>query len=191
MIYDIFLYSYSRVHVNGFWEIIITFLFYFLILIYFFYFWYYVSYPYYACEIRFKNDQNLLGWKKTPNECHEFFLSSDGGKCSAISRSQGTSVPQTKRSWTNDDVLVKMLCKRMRSWTLNFNLNNSILVSFDINLDIFYFQWLSSALLLFLMTFHLLFKAQNGGKQLWRGKLPNLPDSLIKIKLGIFSVTSV
>lgn len=136
MIYDIFVYSYSRVHVNGFWEIIITFLFYFLILIYFFYFWYYVSYPYYACEIRFKNDQNLLGWKKTPNECHEFFLSSDGGKCSAISRSQGTSVPQTKRSWTNDDVLVKMLCKRMRSWTLNFNLNNSILVSFDINLSV-------------------------------------------------------
>lgn len=129
--------------------------------------------------------------KKNPNECHEFILSSDGGKCSAISRSQGTSVPQTKWSWTNDDVLVKMLCKRMKSWTPNFNLNNSILVSFDINLDIFYFQWLSSALLLFLMTFHLLFKAQNGGKQLWRGKLPNLPDSLIKIKLGIFSVTSV
>lgn len=98
----------------------------------------------------------LTGLKKKPNECHEFFLSSDGGKCSAISRSQGTSVPQTKRSWTNDDVLVKMLCKRMRSWTLNFNLNNSILVSFDINLNIFYFQWLSSALLLFLMTFHLL-----------------------------------
>lgn len=38
MIYDIFVYSYSRVHVNGFWEIIITFLFLFLILIYFFYF---------------------------------------------------------------------------------------------------------------------------------------------------------
>lgn len=94
--------------------------------------------------------------EKNPNECHEFFLSSDGGKCSAISRSQGSSVPQTKRSWTNEDVLVKMLCKRMRSWTLNFNLNNSILVSFDINLNIFYFQWLSSALLLFLMTFHLL-----------------------------------
>lgn len=66
MIYDIFVYSYSRVHVNGFWEIIITFLFYFLILIYFFYFWDYVSYPYYACEIRCKNDQNLLGWKKNP-----------------------------------------------------------------------------------------------------------------------------
>lgn len=129
--------------------------------------------------------------KNKTNECHEFILSSDGGKCSAISWSQGSSVLQTKWSWTNDDVLVKMLCKRMKSWTPNFNLNNSILVSFDINLDIFYFQWLSSALLLFLMTFHLLFKAQNGGKQLWRGKLPNLPDSLIKIKLGIFSVTSV
>lgn len=191
MIYDIFVYSYSRVHVNGFWEIIITFLFYFfnfdiLFLL--------LGLCFVSLLCMWKAVQKrpkLTGLKKNPNECHEFFLSSDGGKCSAISRSQGSSVPQTKRSWTNEDVLVKMLCKRMRSWTLNFNLNNSILVSFDINLNIFYFQWLSSALLLFLMTFHLLFKAQNGGKQIWRGKLPNIPDSLIKVKLGIFSVTSV
>lgn len=164
---------------------------YFLILIYFFTSG--IMFRILIMHVKFGSKTTKTYWaeKKTPNECHEFFLSSDGGKCSAISWSQGSSVPQTKRSWTNDDVLVKMLCKRMRSWTLNFNLNNSILVSFDINLDIFYFQWLSSALILFLMTFHLLFKAQNGGKQIWRGKLPNIPDSLIKVKLGIFSVTSV
>lgn len=66
MIYDIFVYSYSHVHVNRFWEIIVTFSFFFKFkfLLYFFYFWDYVSYPYYACEIRCKDGLNLLCWKK-------------------------------------------------------------------------------------------------------------------------------
>lgn len=66
MIYDIFVYSYSRVHVNGFWEIIITFLFYFFNFDILFLLLGFFSYPYYACEIRCKNDQNLLGLKKKP-----------------------------------------------------------------------------------------------------------------------------
>lgn len=99
MIYDIFVYSYSHVHVNGFWEIIVTFSIFFKFCCTIFTSG--IMFRILIMHVKFgaKTAKTYFAEKNNKtNECHEFVLSSDGGKCSAISWSQGSSVLQTKWS---------------------------------------------------------------------------------------------